>query len=50
MNPDSNPRREAALRSLQAAFAERRRLTRPEAVVTADPHSRRLVLKLVQTA
>ena len=46
MTTNRNPRQMAALASLHAAFGPGARVTRPPAVVTADPRSRRLVLTL----
>ena len=49
MNTNRNPRHQAALASLEAAFgASPRPTTRPAAVVSAEPGSRRLILSLAR--
>lgn len=48
MTTSKNPRQEAAFASLQAAFAEHRRVARPQEAVPAEPGSRRLILSLAR--
>ena len=48
MTPSKNARHTAALASLHAAFAPDVRTTRPAAVVSDGPRSRRLVLSLAR--
>jgi hypothetical protein len=46
MTPSRNPRQQAALASLHAAFGPATRTTRPAPIVTPDPRSRREFLSL----